>query len=159
MWVSSNQTVWQQPTIHINMYNKNCMYPFVNCMYCKFPRINDSWFLIPDSYIPDSKVHGANMGPTWVLSAPDGPHVGPMNLDIRDDNFDGWETLMQSYQYNVHSRSKKGGSLCLNGSEFDQNRGLDHVAEIKLFTHDHMNHNDKDCVITASVQRQLGLGR
>ena len=22
----------------------------------------------------DSKVHGANMGPTWVLSAPDGPH-------------------------------------------------------------------------------------
>ena len=34
--------------------------------------------------IPDSKVHGANMGLTWVLSAPDGPHVGPMNLAIRD---------------------------------------------------------------------------
>ena len=33
--------------------------------------------------VPDSKVHGANMGPTWVLSAPDGPHVGPMNLVIR----------------------------------------------------------------------------
>ena len=32
----------------------------------------------------DSKVHGANMGPTWVLSAPDGPHVGPMNLAIRE---------------------------------------------------------------------------
>ena len=32
--------------------------------------------------IPDSKVHGANMGPTWVLSAPDGPHVGLMNLAI-----------------------------------------------------------------------------
>ena len=31
----------------------------------------------------DSKVHGANMGPTWVLSAPEGPHVGPMNLAIR----------------------------------------------------------------------------
>ena len=29
---------------------------------------------------PDSKVHGANMGPTWVLSAPDGPHVGPWTL-------------------------------------------------------------------------------
>ena len=39
----------------------------------------DQW--IP-SY-PDSKVHGANMGPTWVLSAPDGPHVGPMHLAIR----------------------------------------------------------------------------
>ena len=33
---------------------------------------------------PDSKVHGANMGPTWVLSAPVGPHVGPINLVIRD---------------------------------------------------------------------------
>ena len=33
---------------------------------------------------PDSKVHGANMEPTWVLSAPDGPHVGPMNLAIRE---------------------------------------------------------------------------
>ena len=32
---------------------------------------------------PDSKVHGANIGPTWVLSDPDGPHVGPMNLAIK----------------------------------------------------------------------------
>ena len=32
----------------------------------------------------DSKVHVAHMGPTWVLSAPDGPHVGPMNLAIRE---------------------------------------------------------------------------
>ena len=31
----------------------------------------------------DSKAHGANMGPTWVLAAPDGPHVYPMNLAIR----------------------------------------------------------------------------
>ena len=32
---------------------------------------------------PDSKIHQANMGPTWVLSVPDGPYVGPMNLVIR----------------------------------------------------------------------------
>ena len=32
---------------------------------------------------PDNKFHGANMGPTWVLPAPDGPHIGPMNLAIR----------------------------------------------------------------------------
>ena len=31
---------------------------------------------------PDSKVHGANMGPTWVLSAPGGSHVGHVNLAI-----------------------------------------------------------------------------
>ena len=35
--------------------------------------------------IPDSKVYGAHMGPTWVLLAPDGSHVGPMNLAIWDD--------------------------------------------------------------------------
>ena len=34
--------------------------------------------------IPDSKDHGANMGPTWILSAPGGTHIGPMNLAIRD---------------------------------------------------------------------------
>ena len=31
----------------------------------------------------DNKVYGANKEPTWVLSAPDWPHVGPMNLAIR----------------------------------------------------------------------------
>ena len=36
----------------------------------------------PQKY-PDSKVHGANMGPTWVLSATDGPHVGSTNLATR----------------------------------------------------------------------------
>ena len=42
--------------------------------------------LISSKNIPDSKVHRANMGPTWVLSVPDGPHVGPMKLDIWDDD-------------------------------------------------------------------------
>ena len=36
--------------------------------------------------IPDNKVHWVNMGPTWVLSSPGGPHVGPMNLAIWDDH-------------------------------------------------------------------------
>ena len=38
--------------------------------------------------VPDNKDHGANMGPTWVLYAPDGPHVGPTNFD-----FQGWSSL------------------------------------------------------------------
>ena len=36
-----------------------------------------------DVSYPDNKVHGANMGPTWALSAPDGPNVVPMNFAIR----------------------------------------------------------------------------
>ena len=31
---------------------------------------------------PDSKVHGANMGPIWGRQDPGGPYVGPMNFDI-----------------------------------------------------------------------------
>ena len=34
-------------------------------------------------HYPDSKVRWANMGPSWVLLAPDGLHVGPKNLAIR----------------------------------------------------------------------------
>ena len=29
---------------------------------------------------PDSKVHGANMGPIWGRQDPGGPHVGPINF-------------------------------------------------------------------------------
>ena len=43
------------------------------------PRISTLHRHSPDS----SKLHGANKGPTWVLSASHGPHVGPMNLAIR----------------------------------------------------------------------------
>ena len=32
--------------------------------------------------VPDSKVHGANMGPIWGRQDPGGPHVGPMNIAI-----------------------------------------------------------------------------
>ena len=34
--------------------------------------------------IPESKVHGANMGPIWDRQGPGGPHVGPMNFAIWD---------------------------------------------------------------------------
>ena len=34
-------------------------------------------------YCQASKVHEAHMEPTWVLSAPGRPHIGPMKLAIR----------------------------------------------------------------------------
>ena len=39
---------------------------------------------VHDAIFLDSNFHGAHMGPTWVLSAPGGSQVGPMNLAIRD---------------------------------------------------------------------------
>ena len=43
-----------------------------------------SWNLlvIAKPCFPDSKVHGANMGPIWGRQDPGGPHVGPMNIAI-----------------------------------------------------------------------------
>ena len=35
-------------------------------------------------HVPDSKVHGANMGPIWGRQDPGGPHVSPMNFAIWD---------------------------------------------------------------------------
>ena len=53
--------------------------PHINFFYIFFTLV---CYIIISSF-PDSKVHGVNMGPIWVLSAPDGPHVGPMNLIFR----------------------------------------------------------------------------
>ena len=36
----------------------------------------------PFGDFPDSKIHGVNMGSTWVLSAPGRPHVGLNNFAI-----------------------------------------------------------------------------
>ena len=48
---------------------------------------------------PDSKIHGANMGPTWVLSAPGGPRVGPRNLAIRGGRTNGLAHLSRGYLF------------------------------------------------------------
>ena len=45
-------------------------------------RIEFSYVLHGKSYINDSKVHGAKMGPIWGSQDPGGPHVGPMNFAI-----------------------------------------------------------------------------
>ena len=59
-------------------------------------------------HIPDSKVHGANMGPPWVLSASDGPHVDPMNLAVGDDTIWSLITASNITRYCVHNTSHEG---------------------------------------------------
>ena len=57
--------------------------------------------------IPDSKVHVAHMGTTWVLLAPCEPHVGLMNLAIRDITVKlyGYEGLGISNDWQLHCLS------------------------------------------------------
>ena len=43
--------------------------------------------LLPEQAYPNSKVHGAHMGPIWGRQDPGGPHVGPMNFAIWVDRW------------------------------------------------------------------------
>ena len=56
--------------------------PQVDPMYATWTLLSGDIFVSVKN--PDSKVHGANIGPTWVLSAPDGPYVGPLILAFRE---------------------------------------------------------------------------
>ena len=47
---------------------------------------------------PDSKVHGAKMGPIWGWQDPGGPHVGPMNFAI-------WVSMMIAYKFSAPDES------------------------------------------------------
>ena len=61
-----------------------------NCIYSVNTFIMWSWHgRILRITGPDSKPHGANMGPTWVLSPPGGAHFGPMNIALWGA-FCGW---------------------------------------------------------------------
>ena len=79
--------------------------------------------------IPDSKVHGANMRPTWVLPAPDWPHVGSMNLAIRDV---------------LHGSLTHGGAVTPYGDiDLDQHGLCKSVHHLNIC-----------CIINNEVQRQ-----
>ena len=76
------------------------------------------------SACPDRKVHGANMGPTWVLSAPDGPHTGPRNLAIRV-NTEPWN-MFEYFQYHWFHRNTE--SFCIRSWNYQLLRDLTSVS-------------------------------
>ena len=93
-----------------------------------------SWFTITWAMIccclvlvrppyPDSKVHGANMGPTWILSAPDGPQVGLMNLAIWVGMGEPFIWLTQSWWYiTITNHECQSWAYLCNNSSFVQAR-------------------------------------
>ena len=48
--------------------------------------VREVWLITPGSNVH----HVANKESTWVPPAPDGPHVGPMNLAVRDHLAIAW---------------------------------------------------------------------
>ena len=77
---------------------------FISMIYW-FSMVMDLRFNSSQEIYLDSKVHGTNMGPIWVLSASDGPHVGPMNLAISL-----WKCKSNALR---HSSSSSGVSIKL----------------------------------------------
>ena len=66
---------WGKFNQNITIFSQNNEFKNVVCKFAS---------CLSQLQYPDSKVHGANMGPTWVMLSPVGPHVGPMNLAIWD---------------------------------------------------------------------------
>ena len=62
---------------------RRCISVSSDCWQYALNLVPKPWGWVLKWLYPESKVHGTNMGPTWALSAPDGPYVGPMNLVIR----------------------------------------------------------------------------
>ena len=62
------------------------IFVFVDCLAHLMQNLAPEWFvsihILPSDALPDSKVHGANMGPIVGRQDPCGPHVGPMNFAI-----------------------------------------------------------------------------
>ena len=102
---TSINALWPSDVIWRHRYESSLAQVMSCCMIAPSHHLNQCWLIINDDLwcspksnftagtrilhqnilggvVPDSKVHGANMGPTWVLSAPPGPHIGPMNFAI-----------------------------------------------------------------------------
>ena len=74
-------------SLSVQVYNElHCGSQLLKHLWYKCTIWSHMFLMIMTRITQIAKVHGANMGPTWVLSAPAGPHVGPMNFAIREQN-------------------------------------------------------------------------
>ena len=72
-------------TFNLTKLIRRITFSAIGFIHLQYFRLFYSWMSpnISSDINPDSKVPGPNMGPAWDLSAPDGPHVGPMNIAFR----------------------------------------------------------------------------
>ena len=93
-------TVGRDIYIYISLYHKRAS-AFRLSMHVENNRKTCCIWICKDYYlytiqaIPDSKVHGAHMGPIWGRQDPCGPHVGPMNFAAWDITL--WHTWINEH--------------------------------------------------------------
>ena len=83
------------------------------------------------STTPDSKLYGANMGPTWVLSAPDGPHGGPTNLAIWDLMVEASIALCDNEICNISLKEDNTTSMDNGNTETPRSTNLNNYGDIE----------------------------
>ena len=86
------------------------------------------------------------MGSTWVLSAPDGPHVDSMNLAIRESN---QQKSAVSHEFSPHNYAVCG--LRLNNSRQRAALGL----PAKCFINGHCNMADSPLSLSNGIRGQF----
>ena len=126
-WVIRGDCWWHNAHNNIHIYLLCITLFYISYLYLSYWLISvkvavASWALsicmIAPVLNPDSKDHGAKMGPTWVLSAPSGPHVGPMNLAIGDEAIprnsgDEDKNKDSKAQHRIHTFLSLNSELCL----------------------------------------------
>ena len=117
----------------------NVAYRLLNILYSSLlEATTPSWVLCMP--FPESKVHGANMGPIWGRQDPGGPYVGPMSFAI-------WVVL---------------GFLGWNKCSFDYKRrfcaNLCHIAWLLNMSYLTTMHKDDVTIIVLTPPRQMKTG-
>ena len=102
-----------------------------------------------DTFVtPDSKVHGANMGPIWGRQDPGGPHVRPMNLVVWDVTLSQFITFVE---YDFISSTKRLWFPCFGDATLHVSSI--HNAGISLHWR-HNNHQPHDCFLHRLFRRR-----
>ena len=102
--VISGSFVYRQLSLYTCTYFRT-MGPYIDIQLHPQSRVECGYIFAPNSSLtcasysfkeyPDSKVHGANMGPIWGRQDPGGPHVGPMNFAIWDSTWKTWRLSLE----------------------------------------------------------------
>ena len=69
-----------------------------------------------DTSVPDNKVHGAYMGPTWGRQDPGGPHVGHTNIAIWGANYHTHSLKRKCHHVDEFSNTDCTISLTFSGT-------------------------------------------
>ena len=100
-----------------------CAWFVVHCFVVILPGVTTLPynFIVQVPQSPDSKVHGANMGPIWGRHDPGGSHIGPMNIATWEVTLTDMDDLYQTTA--VHKSSRVSIHVIIYSATFYSRQG------------------------------------